>query len=386
MEAPLAPSAERETDSAPGGRVALRANPDSEPKPPAALRHNAAHIRVHHAIPQGVAVSVLVATLAGAVLLSLSVGAVHLSPATVLLALVHPATLAPTDRLILLGIRLPRIAAAALVGAALSVAGLLFQGLFRNPLADPYVLGASGGSVLGAGIGIFFLSQASFLGFSAAGVLAFAGAVLTMTLVYALARRDGRTNSLTLLLAGFAISTVLSNSTYIFEMLDTSTGGGARLLASWLRGIISTPRWSEVALSALCFAVAFATCFVIARRLNTLALGDEHAQQLGLPVEATRIAVILIGSLLTALAVALGGLISFAGLIVPHIARLLFGADNQRLLPITALGGAIFLVLADTLARTILSPTEIPVGILMAVLGGPFFLYLLRRSRRSYAL
>ncbi len=328
----------------------------------------------------------LAVLLALAILLSLSIGAVHVRPADLLRAAFTSHHLPATERLILLHVRLPRILASAVVGASLSVSGLLFQGLFRNPMADPYVIGASGGSVVGASLGIFLVTQTSILGFSATALLAFAGSVLTMVIVYALARSNGHTNIVTLLLAGFAVSTMLSNSTYFFEILDTGSGTGTRVLISWLHGIISTPRWSELALTSGLLALGTLASFPLMRRLNTLALGDEYALQLGLHVERTRIGIILIGSLLTATAVALGGLISFAGLIVPHVGRLLLGPDNTRLLPVTALAGAIFLVLADTLARTVLAPSEIPVGILMALVGGPFFLFLLRRSRRSYAL
>jgi len=333
------------------------------------------------------ALLVLLATsLAASILLSLSVGAVHVRPSDLLGAVLTHHHLTYTERLIILQIRLPRILASAVVGASLSVSGLLFQGLFRNPMADPYVIGASGGSVLGASLGIFLVTQTSILGFSATALLAFAGSVLTMALVYALARTNGRTNVVTLLLAGFAISTMLSNSTYFFEVLDTTSGTSTRVLVSWLHGVISTPGWSELGLTSGLLALGTIVSFPLMRRLNTLALGDEYAHQLGLNVEGTRIGIILIGSLLTAIAVALGGLISFAGLIVPHVGRLLLGPDNTRLLPVTALAGATFLVLGDSLARTVLAPSEVPVGILMALVGGPFFLYLLRRSRRSYAV
>ena len=328
----------------------------------------------------------LLAALAGTILLSLSVGAVHVSPASVVQALLSRRHLTGTERVILIQIRLPRILSAAIVGAALSVSGLLFQGLFRNPMADPYVIGASGGSVLGACVGIFFFTQTSLFGLSMTALLAFVGSASTMVVVYFLARSKGRTNVVTLLLAGFAISTILTNSTYFFEVLDTATGSGTRILLSWLRGVISTPAWSELAVTSTVLSFCVLTALPLTRRLNTLALGDEYAHQLGLNVEYTRIGIILIGSLLTAIAVALGGLISFAGLVVPHIGRLLLGPDNMRLLPVVALAGAIFLVLADTLARTVLAPTEIPVGILMALAGGPFFLYLLRRPRRDALL
>ena len=343
--------------------------------------------RARRALPQPVAILLLTLVLVGCIVFSMTCGAVHVP----VLAIVHSARLGahaldPTEQLILLHIRLPRIVAAALVGAALSVAGLLFQGMFRNPMADPYILGASGGSVLGAGVGIFFFGGASVLGFSAAAVLAFAAAVLTMTVVYLVARRNGRTSTVTLLLAGFALSTLLTNSTYVFEAIDRGSGGVNRALEAWLRGVIGTPQWSQLALTAMLMLLAFVACIPLAARLNTLALGEDYAQQLGVAVERCRVGIIVVGSLLTAMAVALGGLISFAGLIVPHAVRLVFGADNRRLLPLTALAGASVLVLADTLARTVLAPSEIPVGVLMAALGGPFFLYLLRRSRRSYAL
>ncbi len=334
-------------------------------------------------LASSVLVTVLAVALIGSMLLSLSVGVVHLRASDLLRAVSPAHPLTATEQLILLHIRLPRILSSAVVGASLSVSGLLFQGLFRNPMADPYVIGASGGSVLGACIGIFLFAQTSFFGLSITALLAFAGSVVTMLVVYSLARSRGRTHVVTLLLAGFAVSTILTNCTYFFEVLDTSNGHETRILLSWLRGVISTPPWSELAITSLALALAILAALPLTRRLNTLALGDEYAHQLGLNVEHTRIGIILVGSLLTAIAVALGGLISFAGLIIPHIGRLLLGPDNTRLLPVTALAGAIFLVLADTVARTLLAPTELPVGILMALIGGPFFLYLLRRPRRD---
>jgi iron complex transport system permease protein len=198
-----------------------------------------------------------------------------------------------------------------------------------------------------------------------------------MAVVYSLARSNGRTNIITLLLAGFAISTMLGSSSYFFEAFDSSSGSNHLILLSWLHGGIGIPRWTQLSVSGALLLFAAVIAMPLMRRLNTLALGDEYAHQLGLKVEYTRVGIILTGSLLTAVAVSLGGLISFAGLIIPHVARLL---------PVTALSGAIFLVVADTLARSMFAPTEIPVGILMAFLGGPFFLYLLRKTKRSYTL
>jgi len=253
-------------------------------------------------------------------------------------------------------------------------------------MADPYVIGSSGGAALGAGIGLFLLPHFSFLGFGATASMAFIGSVATMALVYWLARIGGRVPVVTLLLAGFAVSTMLSYSTYFLVVLDDNFGLRTRVLASWLTGVIAVPRWTQLEVTALMIGCGLIFCFPLARRLNTLALGDDYARQVGVPVERTHLAIILVGSLITAAAVSLGGVISFVGLIVPHMARLVLGPDHVRLLPVTAISGSIFLVLADTLARTVLAPSEIPVGLLTAFIGGPFFLYLLRRTRREYAL
>jgi iron complex transport system permease protein len=331
-------------------------------------------------------ISLLAITLLTAVLFSLATGAVRVSPGTILAALFGHHPLTATQQIILLQIRLPRVLASGVVGTALAISGLMFQGLFRNPMADPYVIGSSGGAVLGACIGIFFFSQLSLFGFSATALLAFAGSVTTMAVVYSLARSNGRTNVITLLLAGFAVSTMLGYSSYFFEAFESGSGSDHLILLSWLHGVIGIPRWTQLSVSGTLLLFASVVAMPLMRRLNTLALGDEYAHQLGLKVEYTRIGIILTGSLLTAVAVSLGGLISFAGLIVPHVARLLLGPDHVRLLPVTALSGAIFLVLADTLARSVFAPSEVPVGILMAFLGGPFFLYLLRKTKRSYVL
>lgn len=334
----------------------------------------------------GTVSAVFVLALLCTIVLGITCGAVRIPLHSIVGAMFESHPLSPADRIILFDIRLPRILAAAMVGAALSAAGLLFQGLFRNPLADPYVIGSSGGAVLGATIGLVLLPQLSWLGFSAVAVLAFAGSVVTIALVYSLARVGGTTQVVTLLLAGFAVSTMLSYSSYFVEVLDSDYGLGLRVLAAWLHGSISTPEWKQLVILGLLLTCSLACAAILSHRLNTLALGDEYAQQLGVRVERVRIAIILTGSLLAAVAVSLGGLIGFVGLIVPHLARLIAGPDHVRLLPITVLTGASFLVLTDTLARTILAPSELPVGILMAFVGGPFFLYLLRRTKRGYTV
>jgi iron complex transport system permease protein len=329
---------------------------------------------------------VLLGALAFVIVLSVGFGPTKIGVRDVLGLLRSGRHSGSADSVILFDIRLPRVLASALVGASLSVAGLLFQGLFRNPLADPYVIGSSGGAALGAGIGLFLLPRFSFLGFRATAAMAFAGSVATMALVYWLARVGGRVPVVTLLLAGFAVSTMLSYSTYFLVVLDDNFGLRTRVLASWLTGVIAVPRWIQLEVTGVMIAGGLISCLPLARRLNTLALGEDYARQVGVPVERTHLAIILAGSLITAAAVSLGGVISFVGLIVPHMARLVLGPDHVRLLPVTAISGSIFLVLADTLARTVLAPSEIPVGLLTAFIGGPFFLYLLRRTRREYAL
>lgn len=320
------------------------------------------------------------------ILVSVSLGSVRIPLRDLLAAQFSHRPLTELQHTIIFAIRLPRVLASALVGAALALSGLMFQGLFRNPMADPYIIGASGGAALGACIGIVFLAQVSIFGFSATALLAFAGAVLTMIAVYLLARSRGRTSGVTLLLAGFAVGTMLSNSTYLFELFEPNPAFGHRIVAAWLHGVIGVPEWRQLAVTLLLFVLATIAAYPLMRRLNTLALGDEYAHQLGIRVETTRIGIILVGSLLTAIAVSLGGLISFAGLIVPHFVRLLIGPDHLRLLPVTILTGAAFLIVTDTLARILFAPSEMPVGILMVFLGGPFFLYLLRKGKREYTL
>jgi iron complex transport system permease protein len=343
--------------------------------------------RIGDKLGSGPLIVLLTMSLVVVTLVSLATGAVPISPRTILAA-VFGQPLTETQRLILFHVRLPRVLASGVVGSALALAGLLFQGLFRNPIADPYVIGSSGGAIFGACVGIFFFSQWSILGFSATALLAFAGSAATMALVYSIARSAGRTNVVTLLLAGFAISNIFTNSSYFFELFDkTGTANNStNILASWLHGVIGIPTWTELGVGAALLFLATVAAIPLMRILNTLVLGDEYAQQLGVNVETARVSIILIGSLFTAVAVSLGGIIMFAGLIVPHVSRLVVGPDHVRLLPVTAMAGAIFLILADTLARTVFAPSEVPVGILMAFIGGPFFLYLLRKMKRGYAV
>ncbi len=289
-----------------------------------------------------------------------------------------------SDETIIFRIRLPRVLAAAIVGAALSVAGVLFQGLLRNPLADPYVIGTSGGAAFGASLGAVLFSHFSILGFGAIPALAFLGAMGTMALVFRFSRVGGRTPVITLLLVGFAVSVVLGYTVSFLLIVNERFELNTRVIYAWLLGGIWIEHWSQLGLIALLVAAGTAGALMLPRGLNALALGEESAQHLGIRVERQKTVVILVGSLLTAAAVSAGGLIGFVGLIVPHFLRLLFGPDHVRLLPLAALGGAAFLVTADMLARVVMPPNELPVGILTAFVGGPAFLLLLRRTNREY--
>jgi iron complex transport system permease protein len=364
--------------------------PPINPAPP---RHETGEARMEAGLPSNSTARgrisartlnlVLAIGLVLAVVIATALGAVRLPLAEVLRAFLHPSQAGETGEIIF-GLRLPRVLAAGLVGAALSVTGVLFQGLFRNPLADPFVLGTSGGAALGGAIGIFLVPALSFAGFSATALLAFCGSVLTMILVWYLARASGRFAMETLLLAGFAIGTMLNAATVVFEMREEASSSGLRVLAAWLHGQLSIPAWSQLGLVTPLVVVSILIALPLASRLNTLALGEEYAEQLGVHVSGVRMATVVLGSLLTASAVSLGGLIGFVGLLVPHFLRILIGPNHVRLLPAAALGGAIFLILADTFARTAFAPTEIPVGVFTAFLGGPAFLYLLNhRSRES---
>jgi iron complex transport system permease protein len=325
------------------------------------------------------------------VILAAGIGAVHISAKAIVSILLNhvgithlPQTWAGSDETIILQIRLPRVIAAAFVGAAFSIAGALFQGLLRNPMADPYVIGTSGGAALGATIGLLLSAHFSILGFGIVPALAFVGALATVIVVYRISRVGGRTPVVTLLLAGFAVSVILGYTMSFLLIVNDRLQLNIRFIYSWLLGGISVTSWPQVGVIAFLVLAAGAISLTLGRSLNALSLGDETAEHLGIPVERHRAALIVLGSILTAAAVSGGGLIGFVGLIVPHGLRLIFGPNHTRLLPLAGLGGATFLVTADLLSRVVIPPTELPVGILTAFVGGPAFLFLLRRSKREY--
>lgn len=333
----------------------------------------------------------LAALLLAAIAAEAALGAVRL-PLSVLVKVAlnasgvgrFPVTWEPQAEVILLTLRLPRAIAAALVGAALSAAGVLFQGLLRNPLADPYVVGSSGGAALGAVVGMMAGSAASWLGFGAAPAGAFLGALGATLLVVQLAGVGGRLPVVTVLLAGFALSTLLGYSVSLLIVLSDRMQLQVPQIYSWLLGGIAVVGWEKLRLIAPLILGAILLSQGVTRALNAFSLGEEGAARLGIEVERTKRLILALGSLLTAAAVSISGLIGFVGLFVPHVVRLVAGPDHRVLLPASALAGAAFLVLADVLAQSLVAPVEIPIGIVTAFVGGPFFLWMLRRSRREY--
>ena len=282
--------------------------------------------------------------------------------------------------LIVVNIRLPRILLGITVGASLSVAGTSFQALLRNPLADPYVLGVSMGASLGSILALILEPHLTISPLFAALLTplgAFLGAAATITAVYFLGRREGQIDSATLLLGGVIISSFLSA---IIMFLMNTLSGNLRGLSFWLMGDLSTPlQKSAYWFLGIGFLLATGVIYTTAADLNVLLAGEKEAMHLGVDVPRVRLVVYIAASVLTGLAVSVSGAIGYVGLIVPHAMRFIFGSDHRTLLPTSALGGAIALVFADTLARTVVAPTEVSVGAVTAVVGAPLFIYLLRR-------
>lgn len=277
------------------------------------------------------------------------------------------------DRTILLDLRLPRVLLAIVVGAGLAGAGTAYQGLFLNPLADPFVIGASSGAALGATVSIL-------AGFGGLPFAAFLGSLGAVGLVYLLGGSGGSSSPLTLLLAGAAVSTIVGALVSLLMILNDQSLG---VIFNWLLGGLSTTTWRELSYSAPMIAVGIAALGLFSRPLDALALGDETARSLGLSVVTFRLAIVLAATLTTAAAVAAAGIIGFVGLVAPHAARRMVGGRSSRLLPASCLLGALLLLLADGAARGLASPQEIPVSIVTALVGGPFFLLLLRKGSLS---
>ena len=272
-------------------------------------------------------------------------------------------------------IRAPRVVLGALVGAGLALVGTALQAVTRNPLADPHLLGVSSGAALGAVIVVLYLGE--FIGLLSLPLAAFVGALVSMLLVLAIASRGGRLESDRLLLAGVAVSFVMMAASNLLLFLGDHHAASSVIF--WMLGGLGLARWELLWLPALCLMLALLLLLGLARALNALMAGEHSAVSLGLEPRRVRLLVFVCASLLTGVLVSLSGAIGFVGLILPHVARFLVGAEHRRLLPVSALLGALFLVWVDVAARTLLAPQDLPIGIATAAIGGVFFVLLLRR-------
>ncbi|WP_431677062.1 FecCD family ABC transporter permease [Kitasatospora sp. KL5] len=332
------------------------------------------------AVRAGAAAAVLALALAVSLTLAVSLGAVHVPPGEVWTVLARRLSGQPpepgTRDLIVWQLRTPRALLAALVGAGLGLVGTAVQALVRNPLADPYLLGISSGATLGA-VAATVLGAGAGLGIGLSGA-AFAGALTAFALVWTLARRGGGFAPLRLVLAGIGIGQFLSGFTS-FLVLQAGDEQRTRGVLFWLMGSLGGTTWSQLALPAAAVALGAIVLQARARALNALLVGEETAAGLGVDTVRLRRELFAVTSLLTGTMVAVSGAIGFVGLLVPHVCRLLVGADHRRLLPLAALAGAVLLTAVDTLARTALATQEVPIGVVTALLGAPVLLYLLDR-------
>jgi len=283
-----------------------------------------------------------------------------------------------TAQVMILRVRLPRILMAALAGAALSAAGAAFQAVLRNPLADPYILGVSGGAALGAFAATAMGLPALLPVLPVRETAAFLGALTTVAVLFLLSSARGRIVSYPMLLVGVIMNTVYLSLILLIEtVVEFSRLHGVRL---WMIGTIPIEEYGLIAGLSAVLVLGVAGLSLHGRDLNLMSAGEEAARSLGVTVERTRALTVVLASLITAAVVSVAGPIGFVGLIVPHATRLVFGPDHRLLVPASAMSGAIFLMAADTLARTVMAPTEIPVGVVTALCGGPFFLWLYRRQ------
>ncbi|XEC97202.1 FecCD family ABC transporter permease [Paenibacillus tarimensis] len=326
--------------------------------------------------------------LAASVMLSLSIGSAGLPLSKVWGIIVHQlpwiggeaGDWTALEEAIVIQVRLSRVLLAILVGACLALAGAGFQGVLRNPLADPYTLGVASGSSIGAAFLILFGLQ-TFIGMWSIPIVAFGTGMVTLLAVFWLARAQGKMGVETLILSGVVIQAFLS--AFVSYMVSLSQGVVNEILF-WLMGSLSKRNWSHVTLLIPFVAALLPVLIFYSRALNLFVLGERHAAHLGVNVERTKLTVLICSTLLTAAAVSVSGVIGFVGLVVPHLVRLLVGPDYRLIIPLSAVGGGIYVLWADTLARTLLSPKEIQLGIVTAFIGAPFFAYLLKRRKAGF--
>jgi iron complex transport system permease protein len=288
---------------------------------------------------------------------------------------IHPLRIEGVDKEILLSIRLPRVIVSLLMGAALGVSGAVLQGILRNPLADPYVLGISSGAALIAAVGI--IAGISFLGIVTIPVLAFSGALFTGVFVGALGWKRGGFWPERILLAGVGLGFLFSS--LLMLIMSVSSDEGLRRATLWIFGDLSMADWPVISYGTVFIASGLIIAMSKARALNSLILGDDLSHSLGFSPRRERFILFIAVGLMTAASVSLGGMIGFIGLLIPHIGRFFVGSDSKILIPVSALGGGMLLCVSDLIAKSVISPMELPAGIITAIIGAPYFLYLLRR-------
>ena len=311
---------------------------------------------------------------------SLSVGSVHIELGHVFNSLFSALTgnlsVSSEEEVILFSVRLPRIFFAGIVGASLSLGGLVFQAILRNPLADPYILGISGGSALGAIIGIVIGASSFYLGIP---LLAFMGALVTVFLVFVMAGGTrGPLLDNSLLLSGVVVNAFFSAAILFFLSIVNSME--LHSITFWLMGDLSHASIKEICVAGACLLTGFVLLYAQARKLNLMVQGEDTAEHMGVNVERTKQWLLVVTSLIISVAVSLAGIIGFVGIMVPHLMRLIFGSDHRLILPVSALFGASFLIVADTIARIVFAPAELPVGVITALCGAPYFIFLLKRK------
>lgn len=288
-----------------------------------------------------------------------------------------------TSEIIMVQIRFPRVLMGFLVGAGLASVGVTLQALLRNPLADPYVLGVSSGSALGVSMAILFGIGSTFMLLPILPLFGFAGGLLALLLIYRLAQSKGRLPIHSLLLAGVILNAILTALImFITSIMEPNRSAGTM---TWLMGTLTAPSYPALAILACYLLSGLFLLLKQARKLNVLTLGEESARSLGIETERVKRQVYLLSALITGAVVSVSGMIGFVGMVIPHAVRLMLGADHRLLLPASALVGGMYLMVADTLARTLLTPAEIPVGIITALAGGPFFIYLLVWRKDRFA-
>jgi len=294
--------------------------------------------------------------------------------------LAHISDINPQDFKVIFDIRMPRIFMAIIAGIALSGSGVIFQGIFKNPMADPYIIGVSSGAAFGATLGLLFASNIKLISMSVTNIAAFIGAVGTTFLIYNISKIKGKISVLTLLLSGVALSSLLTSVISFIMIFRTHD---LAKVYFWIMGSFTNSSWADfLTIMPIIIIIMIISSFFM-RDLNVMSLGDERANQLGVQTEKLKQVLLIMASIIAAAAVSVSGIIGFVGLITPHIMRMIVGPDHKILYPTAAISGGIILLLSDTLARTVLSPREIPVGIVTSIIGVPFFIYLLVKSKRQ---